>query len=479
MDTAWHIVSDGVAMAFYMLWDTLWALVVGFALSGMVQAFASRRAMHRVLGRLTAGSVTRASLLGAASSSCSYAASALARSLFARSANFTAAMIFMLASTNLNIAIGLVIWLLIGWQFALAQFVGGAIMIALLAVVLPRVLPADLLARVQQRLAATSGTDEDTEVVALRERLRSPGAWADAAGYTVSDLTMLRKELLGGLLIAGFLAGVPSAVWQVLFVPGHGAWSSIENAVLGPFIALVSFVCSVGNVPLAAALWHGGISFGGTIAFIFADLIALPLVLIYRKFYGTKVALRLLGAFWLVMSVAGLATEYLFTAVHLVPATRPVTVVPTGVHWDYTTILNIIALVVFAGIYWLYRSRDRFGGGGGYATDVVCGMQVEKANAPATAEHQGQLLYFCSDRCRERFTTDPAKFATGAQRNPAGGAGSADAAVDPVCGMDVDPQHAAGTAEHAGHSYHFCSTGCRDSFRSDPVRYAPADTGAR
>ncbi|WP_219418767.1 permease [Pseudonocardia nigra] len=164
-----------------MLWDTLWALVVGFALSGMVQAFVSRRAMHRVLGRLTVGSATRASLLGAASSSCSYAASALARSLFARSADFTASMIFMFASTNLNVAIGLVIWLLIGWQFALAQFVGGAIMIALLAVLLPRVLPAGLLAQIQGRLAAAAGTDEDAERTPLGRRLRSAGAWADAA----------------------------------------------------------------------------------------------------------------------------------------------------------------------------------------------------------------------------------------------------------------------------------------------------------
>ncbi|WP_219418768.1 YHS domain-containing protein [Pseudonocardia nigra] len=293
----------------------------------------------------------------------------------------------------------------------------------------------------------------------------------------MSDLAMLRKELVGGLLIAGFLAGVPSAVWQVLFLTGHGAWSSVENAVLGPFIAVISFVCSVGNVPLAAALWHGGISFGGTIAFIFADLIALPLVLIYRKFYGTKLALRLVGAFWLVMSIAGLATEYLFAAVHLVPATRPVTVVPTGVHWNYTTILNIIALVAFAGIYWLYRSRERFGGGSGYATDVVCGMQVEKANAPATAEHDGQEFYFCSDRCQERFASDPTRFATGKAVGPMG-ADPDEAATDPVCGMTVDPQQATASTEHAGKAYHFCSTGCRDAFRADPARYTQVDTGA-
>lgn len=417
--TAWHIIGGGIGMAFSMLWDTLWALVVGFALSGMVQAFVSRRSMHRVLGRFSVGSATRASLLGAASSSCSYAASALAKSLFARSADFTASMIFMFASTNLNIAIGLVIWLLVGWQFALAQFVGGAIMIMLLGLLLPRVLPAGMLARARQRVADTATSGEDAERTPLRQRLRSPGAWADAAGYTIADLTMLRKELVGGLLIAGFLTvAVPASAWQALFLIGHGAWSSIENAILGPLIAVISFVCSVGNVPLAAVLWHGGISFGGTIAFIFADLITLPLVLIYRKYYGTGMALRLLGVFWLVMSAAGLATEYLFTAVHLVPATHPSGVVPTGVHFDYTTILNIVALIGFAGLYWLYRNRARLGGGSGYATDVICGMQVEKANAPATADHEGQVFYFCSDRCRDRFTTDPAAFAAGTTAGP-------------------------------------------------------------
>lgn len=272
-------------------------------------------------------------------------------------------------------------------------------------------MPAGMLARAQRRLAEAAACREDTKWIPLRQRLRSPGAWADAAGYAIADLTMLRKELIGGLLIAGFLAaGVPGSAWQALFLTGHGTWSSIENAVLGPFIAVISFVCSVGNVPLAAVLWHGGISFGGTIAFIFADLITLPLVLIYRKFYGTGMALRLLGVFWLVMSAAGLITEYLFTAVSLVPAPHAGAVVPAGVHWDYTTILNILTLIGFAGLYWLYRNRVRLGGVTGYATDVVCGMQVGTANAPATAGHGGHTFYFCSDRCRDAFTTDPARY---------------------------------------------------------------------
>ncbi len=201
---------------------------------------------------------------------------------------------------------------------------------------------------------------------------------------------------------------MPTAFWHAFFVSGHGIWTSIENAAVGPFIALISFVCSIGNVPLAAALWHGGISFGGVVSFIFADLIALPLILIYRKFYGTRLALRMLAVFWTVMAVAGLATELIFTAAGLVPASRPVQIVPERVTLNYTTILNIVFLLILGVLYWLYRNRDRLGGGDGYAIDPVCGMQVEKATAPASLAAAGASYWFCSDRCCERFAAEPA-----------------------------------------------------------------------
>jgi YHS domain-containing protein len=175
--------------------------------------------------------------------------------------------------------------------------------------------------------------------------------------------------------------------------------------VLGPLLAILAFVCSIGNVPLAAALWVGGISFGGVISFVFADLITLPLLLIYRKYYGTRLTLRLLAAFWAVMSIAGLATEYLFRALDLVPAVPPQMIAREGVAWNHTTILNIIALAAFAVLYWLYRARERFGGGACYAKDPVCGMQVETLTAPATVVRDGQRHYFCSDHCQVRFSS--------------------------------------------------------------------------
>jgi YHS domain-containing protein len=198
-----------------------------------------------------------------------------------------------------------------------------------------------------------------------------------------------------------------------VFIRGHGFWTSLENAVVAPFVAVISFVCSVGNVPLAAALWKGGIAFGGVVSFIFADLITLPLLLIYRKQYGDRMMLRMLGVFWLVMSLAGLATEYLFRAIGWVPTSRPKVIAGGGIRWDYTTVLDIIALIAFGGLYWLYRNRDRFGAGTGYAKDPVCGMQVEVSHAPASTQHGGVRVYFCSEHCMHRFVADNREAGTG------------------------------------------------------------------
>jgi hypothetical protein len=393
-----------------MFWETLWALVLGFGLSGAVQAFVSRADMDRALGRSGPREITRASLLGAASSSCSYAASAMAKTLFQRGADFVSSLVFMFASTNLVIELGIVLWVLIGWQFALAEFVGGAIMIVLL------VLGAKLVLRREEIAAAREGlgpSEASSPRAGERTGPTTLAGWADAASYTLADAKMLRKEMAVGYLVAGFLAVlVPVSVWGDIFVTGHGFWTSLENVVVGPFIAIISFVCSVGNVPLAAALWHGGISFGGVVSFIFGDLITLPLLLIYRRYYGGRLTLKLLALFWVVMSLAGLATQYLFRAAGIIPTTRAAEVAPTSFAWNYTTYLNILFLAVLASLWWLARNRERLGGGAAYAIDPVCGMQVEIANAAATLELDGQTYYFCCDHCKHKFasarTTVPA-----------------------------------------------------------------------
>jgi uncharacterized protein len=422
-------IARALREGFFMFWETLWPLILGFSLAGAVQAFVSRAAMQRSFGNHRPAAVARASGYGMISSSCSYAASAMARSLVAKGADFVAAMIFMFASTNLVIELGIILIVLMGWQFAVSEFAGGIIMIVLLATVAGLWLGQSV-ARARERVSrqapaghehvhgpdgghghgqADSADQADRADRAirgrpLRGRLRSKAGWADAASYTMADLKMLRRELFIGYLVAGLLAVlVPVAAWHALFLTGHGWWTSVENAVVGPFVAIISFVCSIGNVPLAAALWKGGISFGGVVAFLFADLLTFPLLLIYRRFYGTRMMLKMLAVFWAVMSAAGLITEVIFRAAGIVPAVRPTVIAPAHFAWNYTTYLNIVFVAVFAILYWLYRNRDRLTSSSGSAEDPVCGMRVDRANAPATANVGGTQLYFCSDRCASRF----------------------------------------------------------------------------
>jgi len=471
---------------FFMFWETLWPLVLGFGLSGAVQAFVPKEQMERVMGDHRPASVVRASGLGMMSSSCSYAATAMAKSLFQKGADFVTSMVFMFASTNLVIELGIVLVILMGWQFAAAEFIGGPIMIILLALLGGIVLRRRLTDPARQRLAhgqmaaghdhqAMVGVSEerqaDLEAQPWSQKLRSKAAWSDAASYTMADLTMLRKELAIGYVVAGFLTVlVPNHVWNAVFIHGHGIWTSVENVLVGPFIALISFVCSVGNVPLAAALWKGGISFGGVISFIFADLITFPLLLIYRKYYGTKLTLRLLALFWAVMAAAGLIVEGLFSVARLIPNhPRSATIVATRFQWNYTTFLNIAFLAVLGLLYWLYRNRERLGGGIGYALDPVCGMQVRTADAPAQSSVDGQRFWFCSDHCRDRFDAEPARF-----KHPDRSVAVEDVGDprDPVCGMTVDPASAPESRRYDERSYLFCGKGCADAFDADPGRYA-------
>jgi YHS domain-containing protein len=307
-----------------------------------------------------------------------------------------------------------------------------------------------------------------------RQKLASRAAWADSASYTVADLKMLRTEMAIGYLVAGFLAVlVPASAWNALFIQGHGIWTSIENAIVGPVIAFLSFVCSIGNVPMAAALWKGGISFGGVISFIFADLVAAPLVLIYRRYYGGALTLRLVGLFWAIMAAAGLAVEGIFSAAGIIPTHRPSQIVSTSFHWNYTTVLNLVFLAVFAYLYWLYRNRDRLGGGAGYAFDPVCGMQVRTASAPARLTYHGRRQWFCSDHCADRFRSDAHRYRrrhTDPDPKPIDEEAPS-MATDPVCGMTVDPATAPDVRRHEGRNYFFCRAECAEAFESDPSRY--------
>ncbi|MEN9735409.1 MAG: hypothetical protein RL129_119 [Actinomycetota bacterium] len=387
-------ILDGLLEGWWMFYGTFWALVFGFTLSGAIQAFVTKNKMERVLGNHQPRTIVKASFLGAVSSSCSYAASALAKSLVTKGADFTAAMVFMFASTNLVLELGLVLLVMLGWQFALAEFIGGAIMIILLTLIIPR-----LFKSIKSGPRSLQMADEMNS---------GKATWKDACGYTIGDFTMVRFELLIGFAIAGLATLVPVSVWQSLFFTGHGFLSSLENALISPVIAFISFVCSVGNVPLAAALWHSGISFGGTIAFIYADLLAAPLVLIYRKYYGTKVAIRLALAFWLIMAVSGLITETLFAIFGLTPKLTHHSMEMNHIGFNYTTFLNAIAFVMAIWVYWMYRGRKNENSE--FAKDLVCGMQVRIADAPASTEFNGKMYYFCMPGCKDAFLASPEKY---------------------------------------------------------------------
>ena len=361
--------TQALTMTFAMGWQILWPLILGFTLSGIVQAVVSHSEMRRLLPDDRPRSIAIALGLGAASSSCSYVAVALARSVFRKGANFTAAMAFELASTNLVLELTIIIIVLMGWQFALAEFVGAPIMVAALVLLFRLFLSPRLIREAKEQAdRGVSGRMEGhsemdmavTEGGSLWQRITSDEGRTAISHYFVMDWASVWMDIVGGLLIAGALAAwVPNEFWQAFFFVDHPLLAKIWGPLIGPVVAIISFVCSVGNIPLAAVLWNGGISFGGVIAFIFADLIVLPILDIYRKYYGLKMAAFLLVTFYAAMAVAAFVVEIAFGSLGLIPQGRNALVVEAAITWNYTTWLNIIFLLLAAA---LVRRFMRTGG---------------------------------------------------------------------------------------------------------------------
>jgi len=372
-------------MAFAMGWEILWPLILGFALSGVVQAVVSHREMSRLLPDDSPRSIAIALGLGAASSSCSYAAVALARSLFRKGADFTAAMAFEMASTNLVLELSIIMLVLMGWQFMLAEAIGAPIMVAILVMLFRRFLRPELVREAKaQADRGISGRMEghaemDMSVSNARplwRRIASSEGFTAISHYFVMDWASVWIDIVGGLLIAGALAAwVPSELWQSFFLVDHPWLAKIWGPLVGPLVAVVSFVCSVGNIPLAAVLWNGGISFGGVIAFIFADLIVLPVLDIYRKYYGWKMAGFLFATFYAAMAGAALIVEAIFGAAGLIPREHQARVVETAMAWNYTTWLNVAFLALAAALVWRFLKT------GGPA-------MLRMMNRPMHAEHE-------------------------------------------------------------------------------------------
>ncbi len=350
-------------MSFTMAWEILWALILGFLLSAVVQAVVSKEEMSRLLPDDKPGTILKACGLGAASSSCSYAAVALARSMFKKGANFTSSMAFQFASTNLVLELGILLVVLMGWRFTLAEFIGGPIMILVMVLLFraflrPRMVEAahqqaeqDLQGRMEGHAAMDMSIHRGT----LWQRATSDSGRTAISHFFVMDWASLWMDIGGGLLISGALSVlVPKHFWEMFFFVGHPLLAKLWGPIVGPAVAIISFVCSVGNVPLAAVLWNGGISFGGVIAFLFADLIILPILNIYRKYYGLKIAAFLFVIFYASMSLAALGVEFLFQALHLIPQQRNARVMEEAISWNYTTWLNLFFMLLAGIIAWRF-----------------------------------------------------------------------------------------------------------------------------
>jgi uncharacterized membrane protein YraQ (UPF0718 family) len=366
----WNAVAHALQVAGAMTWEILWALILGFTLSAVVQAVVRRESISRRLGDDRLPTLGLAAGLGAASSSCSYAAVALARSLFRKGASLAAAMAFEIASTNLVIELGVIMALLLGWQFTLAEFIGGPLMIVILAILFRLFLRERLLrdARVQAD-KGVAGSMEGHAAMDMSvggtgsawQRLRSPAGFTSVSHVFVMEWAAVIRDIVVGLLIAGAIAAwVPARFWEAFFFTDHPLWSKLWGPLIGPLVSVVSFVCSIGNVPLAAVLWNGGISFGGVIAFIFADLIIVPILNIYRKYYGARMMWFLLATFYASMVAAAYLVEILFAVLHLTPTERNASVLEPSITWNYTTVLNIAFLLLSAALLWrFFRTGGR------------------------------------------------------------------------------------------------------------------------
>jgi uncharacterized protein len=423
-------VGRALQVSFSMFWEVLWPLALGFLLSAVVQTVVSKKAVARALGKDDARGLALACGFGAASSSCSYASVSVGRALFRRGATFANSIIFEFASTNLVFELGLILFVLLGWQFVGAEFAGGLLMTVILFFVFRATLRPAMVeeARAQAekglvgRMEGHGDMDMSITDGPFLKRLFSGRAFTAISHYFFMDVASLYQDLAIGFLIAGALAAwVPDSFWRAFFLTDHPVISQFWGPLIGPFISMISFVCSIGNVPLAAVLWNGGISFGGVIAFIFADLIILPILNIYRKYYGRRMSIYLLVVSYATMAVSGFVVGLVFNLTGLTPAHHAVKVLQSHPEWNYTTFLDI----AFLGLI------------------VVLGIRFLRTGGP--------------DMLRMMEATPEAK---------------ATMAIDPVCGMTVDPATAMETATYAGTSYFFCSAGCRQEFEAHPEKYA-------
>jgi uncharacterized membrane protein YraQ (UPF0718 family) len=399
MGSVWHGLLHALGIAGSMTWQVTWSLILGFTLSAGIEALVKKSTIARLMPDDSPTSLATATALGAASSSCSYAAVALARALVRKGADFTAAMAFQFASTNLVIELGLILALLLGWQFTAAEFVGGPFMILLLALLFRRFLSAKMVDQARQQAdRAVAGSMEGHAAMDMSvggegsfwQRLLSPAGFTSVSYNFVMEWAAVLRDLALGLLLAGAAAAwIPGTFWQHLFFTGHPLAAKIWGPIIGPLVAVLTFICSIGNVPLAAVLWNGGISFGGVVSFLFADLIIIPIIVIYAKYYGRRMAAFLTGTFYVTMVAAGYVIELVFTPLHLIPTgARHASVSENSISWNYTTWLDIVFLLLAAALVWRFFTtggREMLAMMGGGPDDMAGGHAHDHTDEPERA----------------------------------------------------------------------------------------------
>ncbi len=363
-----HRAGEALLMAFGMFWQVAWSLVLGFAISAVLQAVVSKETMSRALGHAGIREIALATAAGAASSSCSYASASVSRTLFKKGAALIPSLAFIFASTNLVAELGIVLYLLMGWQFMAGEWIGGVVLVVILSFVVRLTYPARLVEEARQHPEPGGGHEHGDTAEAggtVWHKLSRRDTWVRVAQSFAMDWSMLWKDLLLGFLIAGALSVfVPNGVWQALFVKGASSWIQVPaNALLGPLVAVLSFVCSIGNVPMAAVLWGAGVSFGGVLAFLYADLIVLPLLDVYRRYYGWKMAAYIAAVFYATMVVSALIMDAAFNALGWIPGQRP-NMQAEMVHFslNYTFWLNVVFALFAAGLFLLARRQPMAAG---------------------------------------------------------------------------------------------------------------------
>jgi uncharacterized membrane protein YraQ (UPF0718 family) len=353
--------SEAVLTSLGYFWKALWAFVLGYIISSMIQVFVTRDRMQKAMGEAGRGSVALGTFFGFISSSCSFAALATTKALFKKGAGFVPAMSFLLASTNLVIELGIIIAVFLGWQFVVGEYVGGILLVLFAWLGYRMTRPTKMIKKARRRLRDQEGMEEtDNNQPDWQDKLQSLDGWRQVARKYFMEWGMVWKDVTVGFTIAGIIAAfVPPVFFKTLFIgAGEGSsslsfWAVLQNIVIGPIAAFFTFIGSMGNIPLAAILYNNGVSFGGIMAFIFSDLVVFPVIRINAKYYGWKMALYILGLLFGSLIVSSLVLHYGFSLLGILPDSSTSTAQSNRFAIDYTFFLNLAFLAVSGVLAWL------------------------------------------------------------------------------------------------------------------------------